>query len=96
MGKERRVFSTSFKAKVSLAAIREEQTMAELASQYGVHPTQIAKWKRQALSLFPELFNDRRGLPKPSDEALISRLYQQIGQLQVELEWLKKKADKYC
>lgn len=93
MGKNRRSFSSAFKAKVALSAIREEHTMSELAAQYGLLPTQIAKWKQQALQSLPELFADKRShLP---DETLIDRLYQQVGQLQCELEWLKKKADKY-
>ena len=94
MGQNWRSFSSSFKAKVALSALREEHTLGELAAQYGLHPTQIAKWKQQALQSLPELFADKRS--HPPDETLIARLYQQIGQLQVELEWLKKKADKYC
>ena len=66
-------------------------SLAELASEFEVHPTQIAKWKKQVLEELPGLFSSRRERRAEDAEALKARLYQQIGQLQVELDWLKKK-----
>jgi len=57
-----------------------------------VHPSQVTNWKRQAIQGAPELFADRRSQPDTNEEALKAELYQQIGQLQVELDWLKKKS----
>src|SRR4051795_1615354 len=64
----------------------------EVASQYGVHPVQVAQWKRQALAALPEAFASRRARAAEEAEALQARLYQEIGQLKVELDWLKRKA----
>ena len=91
MGKARRRFSASVKAKVALAAVKGDQTLAELASHFGVHPNQITKWKRQLLEGLPEIFSDGHRQDLRRQEALTDRLYQQIGQLKVELDWLKKK-----
>ena len=91
MKKGRRNHSAAFKAKVALEALKGLKSSAELASQFGVHPTQIAKWKKQALEELPGVFSSRRQRQEQEEEALKARLYQQIGQLQVELDWLKKK-----
>ena len=80
------------KARIALEAIKEQKTIQEIASHYGVHPSQVTNWKRQAIQGAPELFADRRSQPDTSEEALKAELYQQIGQLQVELDWLKKKS----
>ena len=87
MKNKRRNHSAAFKAKVALAAAKGDKTIAELASQYEVHPSQIAKWKKQLLESLPEIFSCRQ-----NQEALTAQLYQQIGQLKVELDWLKKKS----
>jgi transposase-like protein len=92
MKKGSRKFESAFKARVALEAIKGHKTIAELSSSFGVHGTQIASWKKQALEEFPRLFSDPRSA-KGADEALVSMLYQQIGQLKVELDWLKKKSD---
>ena len=91
MGKRRR-HSGAFKAKVALEAIRGERTVNELASVFQVHPSQIATWKRQALEGLPQLFADGRGKKQQGEEELKAQLYQQIGQLKVELDFLKKKS----
>ena len=91
MAKQRKTHSAGFKAKVALEAIKGERSVNELAGQYGVHPTQIFKWKKQALEALPEVFGNGPGRQQKADEELKARLYQQIGQLQVELDWLKKK-----
>jgi putative transposase len=92
MKDKRRNHSAAFKAKVALAAAKGDKTIAELASQYEVHPNQIAKWKKQLLESLPEIFNRYRQKDQRRQDELTERLYQQIGQLKVELDWLKKKS----
>ena len=84
--------SADFKAKVAIAAIKGQHTTAQLASMYGVHPTQIGIWKKQALEELAQVFTSRRSSAVRAQEDLVGTLYQQIGQLKVELDWLKKKA----
>ena len=93
MRSKRRQHSGEFKAKVALAAIRGEKTVNELATEYGVHPVQITQWKRALQEEAPRLFSSHRGRQEKEEEALKASLYQQIGQLKVELDWLKKKLD---
>jgi transposase-like protein len=88
----RKRYDASFKARVALEAIRGERTMAEIASAYGVHPNQISKWKKQVLDEVPTIFSGRNEKKETQGQELVDRLYQQIGQLKVELDWLKKKA----
>jgi putative transposase len=78
-------------AKVALAALKGQQTLNELASLYSVHPVQVAQWKKQATVGLPEVFASRRAAMEQETEALQARLYQEIGQLKVELDWLKRK-----
>jgi transposase-like protein len=92
MARQRKTFSAEFKAKVALEAIRGISTTAEIALRYKVHPNQITKWKKQAQDNLAALFADGRSKTnKGEDDRLKDRLYQQIGQLQFELDWLKKK-----
>ena len=91
MTKQRKNYSADFKAKVAIAAIKGDKTVNELASAYGVHPNQVTTWKKQALSVIPDAFSSRQVRQAEADEDLRARLYQQIGQLKVELDWLKKK-----
>lgn len=90
-GKMRRVHPPAFKAKVALEAIKETKTIAELASIYGVHPTQIKQWKQQAVAQLLEGFSDKRKQHEKSREELIEDLYKQIGKQKVAIDWLKKK-----
>jgi transposase-like protein len=92
MAKQRRVHTADFKARVAVEAIRGIKTASELSGEYGVHPVQIAAWKKQALSGLTDLFADKRRKAAEDEEAIRDQLYQQIGQLQVELAWLKKKS----
>lgn len=85
------MFSSAIKVKAVLEALRGEKTLNEIASGYGVHPNQLGLWKKQAIEGLPEVFSSRRAKSDADQEALKDRLYQQIGQLQVELDWLKKK-----
>ncbi len=87
---KRRTFSKAFKAKVALSAFRERKTLIELAEEFQLQPSQITKWKSQALELLPLVFEDGRKKkidPGPDIEVL----YAQIGKLQTQLEFLKKK-----
>jgi transposase-like protein len=92
MKNKRRNHTAGFKAKVALAAAKGDKTIAELASEYEVHPNQITQWKRQLLESLPEIFSRRRQNEQYQQEELTAELYQQIGQLKVELDWLKKKS----
>lgn len=92
MSKQRKIYSADFKAKVALAAIKGHQTINEIASTYSVHPNQVTQWKKQALAAIPDSFSAARAREAHADEELRAQLYQQIGQLKVELDWLKKKA----
>ena len=96
MTMQRRQHSGEFKAKVVLEALRGERTMNEIAADYGVHPLQITHWKKVALEGLPTLLSSRRSTKPREEEALKAALYQQIGQLKVELDWLKKKVGQVC
>jgi transposase len=85
-------FSPEFMAKVALAAIKEEATIAELSSKYEVHRTQIGNWRKQAMEGVVDIFKGKRDKSRKDNEKLVEELYCQIGQLRVENEWLKKKS----
>jgi len=82
--------SKEFKSKVALEALREQSTLAEIAGKYDIHPNQVTLWKNRLISDAHELFADKRGKKKEDNKEEL--LYSQIGQLQVELNWLKKKS----
>jgi transposase-like protein len=86
MAGKRRVFGAAFKAKVALAAAKGDRTTAQLASQFGIHTSQVTAWKKQLMAQVAELFADgrQRRAEQATDE--------QIGRLKMEVEWLKKKA----
>ena len=92
MGSLRRKHGADFKARVALEALKEHKTLNELASQYEVHPSQILQWKRHLTQAAPGVFADARGRQHQRQEELQARLFQEIGQLKVELDWLKKKS----
>ena len=90
MGKKRKVHSPEFKAKVALAALKNEETAAQLASRFGVHPTMISTWKRQLLEGVADLF-DKGHKSRKDAEAQTAELFRQIGQLKVENDFLSRK-----
>ena len=92
MSTQRKQYSAEFKARVALEALKGLKTVNELASTYGVHPTQIAHWKHRLQKAMPDIFSARRAKREQDHEAFQAQLYQQIGQLKVELDWVKKKA----
>ena len=95
--RERRSYSNALKAKIVLEVLKSQKTMAEIASAHSVHPNQILKWKKQVLEGLPDIFsgNDTERHRQETQEQLIVQLYQQIGQLKVELDWLKKKSESF-
>jgi len=92
MTRKRRTFGPAFKAKVALAAVRGDKTTAELASKFEVHTNQVSAWKKQLLDGATELFADGRSRRGEETSASEEELFEQIGRLKMELEWLKKKA----
>lgn len=91
MQKKRIRHSRELKAKVAIEALKEQKTINEIASQYQIHPNQVTKWKSQLIECAGNIFEDKR-TRKQDDKPGEDKLYQQIGQLQVELDWLKKKS----
>ena len=88
----RRNHAPAFKAKVALEAIKGEQTIVELSQRYQVHPNQITQWKKKLLDSTPDVFSRSRQRDRQKQDELTEHLYQQIGQLKVEVDWLKKKS----
>lgn len=95
MSVKRNRYPAEFKARVALEAIKGQKTANQLASEYGVHATQIGQWKKQLLGELPAMFSSSKTRDSQDQEELTARLYQQIGQLKVELDWLKKKAARF-
>lgn len=93
MGSIRKNYPAGFKVKVALAAAKGDKTMAQLSSEFGVHANQVQQWKKHLLTEAPSLFSTRRSKSERDAEELQSELYRQIGQLKVELDWLKKKLE---
>jgi transposase-like protein len=87
----RKHYSPQFKARVAVEAIRGVKTLSQLGSQFKVHPMQIAKWRKAALEQLPELFVDGRTRKTREGGLDNNALYEEIGRLKVELDWLKKK-----
>jgi transposase len=89
---KRKILTSTQKAKIALAAVKEQKTVNEIAQEFGVHPTQIGLWKKALVENASQLFEVKRG-PKAIDpQSDPERLYAKIGQLNMELDWLKKKS----
>ena len=91
MAGKRKSHSAPFKAQVALAALKGDRTINELASHFGVHPTMIHAWKKLILDNVQTLFDSQTKIPKPSEDKT-AELFEQIGRLKVELDWVKKKS----
>ena len=91
--RSRRKFSAEFKAEVAIEALKERNSIEELARKYELHPNQISLWKKEFLSKAAVVFtsDDKNSTDKNQQEALLDKLYSQIGQQKVEIDWLKKK-----
>jgi transposase len=92
MAGKRKTHTAAFKAQVALAALKGDKTVAELASQHAVHPTLIHAWKKQLLVGVEDLFGSPPKADDKAAEALQAQLYEQIGRLKIELDWVKKKS----
>ena len=88
----RKRYGSQFKAKVALAALKGEKTAAELSSHYGLHSSQIVRWKKQLEQSAPDIFSGKQEKAAQDGQRLKDELYRQIGQLKVELDWVKKKS----
>jgi len=91
MSKERKRFKADFKAKVAFEAVREIKTINQLSQEFGLHANQISLWKKELLTRGEEIFGTVVDKQKLKTDELVPKLYQEIGQLKVELDWLKKK-----
>ena len=94
----RKKLSAEVKSKIVLKALKEQNTANEIASEFQVHPVQIAKWKKQAIDGLPSLFESQRDADRRSKHQLVESkdLYEQVGRLQMQLEWIKKKSGIEC
>ena len=94
MGEIRKRHTAKRKFDVAIAALTGEKTVAEIASKFKVHPAQVSQWKKQLLDSSLELFGGKRP-PSEVNETLVSQLYEEVGRLKFELDWVKKKAAKF-
>jgi putative transposase len=92
MGSQRKSPSKELKAKVALEAIKGDRTISQIVSDYGVHSSQVTTWKRRVLEELPEIFSRGRARKQEDEEEIKARLFQEIGELKFELDWLKKKS----
>lgn len=92
MSKSRQRYTAEFKFRVALEAAKSQKTINELASEYSVHPNQISDWKRRLLEGGESVFGEGQARQQKEEGALQAELYEQIGRLKMELDWVKKKA----
>jgi transposase-like protein len=95
MSRKRKIHTPEFKSKVSVEAIKGMKTASELASQYQVHPVQISTWKKQAIESLPEAFKRGKSAKPLTEQELTAPLYEEIGRLKMELDWVKKKSAEF-
>jgi transposase-like protein len=91
--RKKRTHTAVFKAKVARAAIKEDKTITQLASEFELHPSQVNQWKREAVNRLPEIFATRPDRDEKEIEQREAALYEEIGRLKVEVDWLKKKSE---
>jgi transposase len=94
--RSRKQYDAAFKSKVALAAVSGDKTITELAKQFGVHGNLVRQWKRKLLTNVEHLFAEGGGGEREDQSELLDELYKQIGQMKVEVEWLKKKAAQFA
>lgn len=87
----KRQHSPAFKARIALELLKADEAVSQICSRYALHPTQARRWKQEAIAGLPQLFSDQAVKQLKRKDEFIEELYRQIGQLKVELEWLKKK-----
>ena len=88
----RKSYDSRLKVQVALEALKNQRTIAQIASEYGIHPNMVTQWKQRLLNELPDIFSNKHQKNKQDKETLQAELYRQIGQLKVELDWLKKKS----
>lgn len=93
MGRKRKRHSPEFKAKVAIEAVKELKTRNEIASEYEIHPVQISNWKKELLENASSIYNNKQAKAEKEHEDEKARLYEQIGRLQMKLDWLQKKME---
>jgi transposase-like protein len=91
MGRKRRLHEAELKARVALAALKGDKTINEIAALFEIHPNLVTQWRKRALAELPRVFSEKAAKGAADVEAKETRLYEQIGRLKVELDWLKKK-----
>ena len=95
MTQKRKQYTMQFKFKVALEAAKEGKTINQIASDFDLHPNQVSSWKKQLVEEGPSLFSRRVDRQQEQQTAQEAALYEQIGRLKMELEWLKKKAAQF-
>ncbi len=95
MAKQRKRYTAQFKFEIALEAAKELKTINQIASDHSLHPNQVSQWKKQLIEEGPAVFNIATARQQRQQEAQEAELYEQIGRLKMELEWLKKKATRY-
>jgi len=93
MSRERRTFTAEFKAMVALEAVRGIDTVHAIAQKHGVHPVQVSQWKKEILDRLPEVFAKKKDSSAEEQAKKEADLYRKIGQLEMDLDWLKKKPE---
>jgi len=96
MKQKRKTYTPAEKAKIALEAIKGELTLAQISSKYGAHGAQINAWKKQVLALLPDIFSDKNKKEITEHATQLADLYEQIGRLKVENDFLKKKSELFC
>ena len=91
MPKQRRQFTARFKFQIGLEALKELKTINEIASHYEIHPTQVKQWKKELQEEGANVFNENAAKAQQVQAEVEANLYEQIGRLKMELDWLKKK-----